>query len=522
MVVLDISVVNIALPSIQRELVFPGSDLVWVVDAYTLALGSLLLFGGRVADLLGRKRTLLAGVALFVVASVVAGTAATPGVLIGARFVQGTGEALASPAALSLVTTLFPSGRGRGRAMAAYAAMGGLGIVLGQVVGGLLIQAGTWRWVFLINLPVGMLLLTASWMVLPEARGPRRRLDLPGTLTGTAALFCLVYATIRAGNDGWTSAPALAWFAIAALLVGAFVVTQLSAAEPMLPRHLFRKRTRVSAYVITALLWGAAYGFTFNATRYVQDVLGFSALQTGMAFLPFGMSLLLAAMVIRKVIGRTGATGPLLIGCAVRITGYLILMTCTIHTTYAWLLLSAFVILGLSTGLSLVTATMWGMDGVGDHDEIGAEDAGIASGVFSAAGQVGGTVGLAAIATLSASVARHHLITWSATHDGAPPVDTIRRALVSGYSAGYAVSAGLSALALIVAATAVYKRRSQRQRVDDGGAVRRWTPLIRRTHPSLLQRLSARLSLSVDFAQPVFDLQLTDAEIAEDLHYPYR
>jgi hypothetical protein len=308
--------------------------------------------------------------------------------------------------------------------------------------------------------------------------------------------------------------PTLAWFAIAALLVGVFVVTQLSAAEPMVPRHLFRKKTRVSAYVITALLWGAAYGFTFNATRYVQDVLGFNALQTGMAFLPFGISLLLAAIAIRKVIVRTGATGPLLLGCAVRIAGFLILMTCTIHTTYGRLLLPAFVILGLATGLSLVTATVWGTDGVGDP--------GMASGVFSAAGQVGGTVGLAAIATLSASVARHELITWSATHAGAPPVDMIRRALVSGYSAGYAVSAGLSALALIVAATAVYERRAQRQHGVVVGAMRRWMPLVRPTHPSLLRRLRARLGTSVDFARPAFDLQLTDAEIAEELHYPYR
>src|SRR5262249_35056956 len=157
----------------------------------------------------------------------------------------------------------------------------------------------------------------------------------------------------------------LVWFAIGGLLVGVFVVTQLSVAESMLPRHLFRQRRRVSAYVITALLWGAAYGFTFNATPYVQDVLGFSAFQTGFAFLTFGISLLLAAIVIRKVIVRTGATGPLVLGCAVRITGFLILMTCTIHTTYGRLLLPAFVILGLATGLSLVTATMWGMDGVG-------------------------------------------------------------------------------------------------------------------------------------------------------------
>jgi EmrB/QacA subfamily drug resistance transporter len=505
MVVLDISVVNIALPSMQRALDFDGADLVWVVDAYTLALGSLLLFGGRVADLLGRKRTLLAGVALFVVSSVVAGTSATPGVLVGARFVQGTGEALASPAALSLVTTLFPGGPARGRAMAAYAAMGGLGIVLGQVVGGLLIEAGSWRWVFLINLPVGILLLAASWKVLPEARGPRRRLDLPGTITGTAALFCLVYATIRAGNDGWTSAPTLAWFATAAALVGAFVVTQLSAAEPMLPHHLFRSRRRLSAYIITALLWAAAYGFTFNATRYVQDVLGFSALQAGLAFLPFGMSLLLAALLVRKVIRHTDASGPLLLGCGVRMAGYLILLTCTIHSSYARLLLPALVILGLSTGLSLVTATIWGMDGVGD--EIPAENSGIASGVFSAAGQVGGTIGLAAIATLSASVARHQLIAWSAAHAAAPPVDTVRQALVSGYGAGYAVCAGLSALALIVAINTATKRRNQHQHIGDGG---------------LLQRLRSRLNFSLDFAQPLPDLQLSDADIAEQLHYPYR
>jgi MFS family permease len=406
--------------------------------------------------------------------------------------------------------------------MAAYAAMGGLGIVLGQVVGGLLIQAGSWRWVFLINLPVGILLLAASWKVLPEARGPRRRLDLPGTITGTAALFCLVYATIRAGNDGWASAPTLAWFAIATLLVGAFVVTQLGAAEPMLPHHLFRSRRRLSAYIITALLWAAAYGFTFNATRFVQDVLGFSALQAGMAFLPFGMSLLLAAVMVRKVILHTDASGPLLLGCAVRIAGYLILLTCTIHTSYARLLLPALVILGLATGLSLVTATIWGMDGVGGHDEIGAENSGIASGVFSAAGQVGGTIGLAAIATLSASVAKHQLIAWSAAHAAAPPVETVRRALVSGYSAGYAVCAGLSALALIVAITTATKRKDQRRRIGDGGVVRRWMPLDRRGDRGPLQRLRSRLTLSVDFAQPLLDLQLSDADIAEQLYYPYR
>jgi hypothetical protein len=327
-------------------------------------------------------------------------------------------------------------------------------------------------------------------------------------MTGTAALFCLVYATIRAGNDGWASAPSLAWFATAAILVGAFVVTQLSAAEPMLPHHPFRNRRRLSAYIITALLWAAAYGFTFNATRYVQDVLGFSALQAGMAFLPFGMSLLLAALMVRKVILHTDPSGPLLLGCAVRMAGYLILLTCTIHTSYARLLLPALVILGFATGLSLVTATIWGMDGVGGHDEIAAEDSGIASGVFSAAGQVGGTIGLAAIATLSASVAKHQLIAWSAAHAATPPVETVRRALVSGYSAGYAVSAGLSGLALIVAIATATKRRYQHQRIGDGSVVRRWMPLVRRSDGS--------------FTKPLLDLQLSDADIAEQLHYPYR
>jgi EmrB/QacA subfamily drug resistance transporter len=440
MATLDVTIVNLALPAIQRDLGLSNAGLAWVIDAYTLAYGGSLLVGGRVGDLVGRRRTLMVGIAVFTLASLVGGFAQDAGVLLAARAGQGIGAAMATPTTLALITTLYPAGPARARAMVAYGAMAGLGITLGLVLGGVLTEAASWRWVFLVNVPIGVLLLATARRALPESTGVRRRVDLLGALVGTAGLTALVYCVIRAGTDGWGDGRSVLALGLAALLLAAFVVVEGRVDEPTLPLGLLRHRVRLGSYLVAALLFACLYPSFFFLSRALQDVLGQPPIEAGLRFLPIGLGVLILAIVTRRVLPATGPRPLVLAGTAAATlaAGALILMDA--GSPYWVLLLPALLGLGAGVGTTFVANAAAAMTGVAEPD------AGVASGLLSTFQAVGGTVGVAALAAVAA-----------ATTDGVPGADP-GAALLSGFSRGFTIAAALALLAFVVAALTSPKR----------------------------------------------------------------
>jgi EmrB/QacA subfamily drug resistance transporter len=440
MATLDVTIVNLALPAIQRDLGLSNAGLAWVIDAYTLAYGGLLLVGGRVGDLAGRRRTLMLGIAVFTLASLVGGFAPDAATLLAARAGQGIGAAMATPTTLALITTLYPSGPARARAMVAYGAMAGLGITLGLVLGGVLTEAASWRWVFLVNVPIGVLLLAAAGRVLPESTGGRRRVDLAGALVGTAGLTALVYGVIRAGTDGWGDGRSVTALGLAALLLAAFVVIESRVDELTLPLRLLRHRVRLGAYLVAGLLFACLYPSFFFLSRALQDVLGLGPIGAGLRFLPIGLGVLVLAIVTRRLLPSAGPRPLVLAGTAAATlaAGGLILMDA--QSSYGALVLPALIGLGAGVGTTFVANAAAAMTDVAEAD------AGVASGLLSTFQAVGGTVGVAALAAVAA-----------ATTEGRPTADA-GAALMSGFSRGFAIAAGLALLAVVAAALTSPKR----------------------------------------------------------------
>ena len=295
MVVLDVTIVNIALPDIQHALSFSSTGLSWVLNAYSLTFGGLLLLGARSGDLFGRRRVFLAGIALFTIASLAGGFTTSSALLLTARAVQGVGAALASPSALALLMLSFREGAERARALALYAAVSIGGSAVGLLAGGMLVEWVSWRWVFFVNVPIGVLLLVLARRELPETSRQRGGIDIPGALTSTLGMGALVYGFVRAASDGWGSAGTETAFAIGVLLLGAFVAIERRAATPITPLRLFASRDRVFSYVARLLLVGGMFGMFFFLTQFLQDVLGYSPLVTGLAFLPLTVALFAAS-----------------------------------------------------------------------------------------------------------------------------------------------------------------------------------------------------------------------------------
>ena len=300
MVVFDATIVNVALPSIQRDLQFSAAGLSWVLTAYTLAFGGLLLLGARSGDLLGRRRVFLAGIALFTVASLAGGFAPTAGTLLAARAVQGIGAAFAAPASLALMTTMFPEGRERLRALALFTAVSVSGGALGLVLGGVLTQSAGWRWVMFVNVPIGLAVLAAGARVLVETPRRRGQFDLPGALGSTLGTGALVYGFISAATDGWTGLRTVAAFVAGVLLLALFVAVELRAEQPITPLRLFADLSRTTANVARGLLFAGMFGMFFFLTQFLQDVLGYSSLKTGFAFLPMPTTV----FVVSQLTGR--------------------------------------------------------------------------------------------------------------------------------------------------------------------------------------------------------------------------
>jgi EmrB/QacA subfamily drug resistance transporter len=399
MVVLDITIVNVALPSIGRALDVAAGDLSWVVTAYVLCSGGLLLVGGRAADVLGRRRTFLAGLLLFTAASLAAGLAPSAGALIAARTVQGVGAALLTPAALSLLTTTY-HGAQRTTALAVWGAVASAGVAVGVVVGGMLTTWLSWEWIFLVNVPVGLVAAALAPRTLPPGDGiqdaGRRALDLPGALTVVGGLVALVYALSGAAEHGWGSARTLGLLALAAALLGAFAAVERAVDRPLLPPALWRVGTLRAGAAMMLGLTGILGGAFFLNSLYLQRVLGWSALETGLAFLPLVVAISLGVHGTSHLVGRMGSRVLVAGGLALTSAGAMLLALAPDDARYAADLLPGFLVFGLGVGLALPAVSITALSRV-DH-----ERAGVASGLMSTAHEVGAALGVAALSAIAA------------------------------------------------------------------------------------------------------------------------
>jgi len=453
MVVLDVTIVNVALPDIQADLGFSADGLQWVVSAYTLLFGGFLLLGGRAADLLGRRRVFVAGLALFGAASLVAGLAPSSGVLIAARAVQGLGGALLSPAALSILTVTFAHGRDRNLAMGIWGGLAGLGGTLGVVAGGVLVDAIGWEWVFFVNVPIAAALVAVSPVFVPESRAERtglRTFDALGAVLGTGGLLALVLGVIRAEPLGWGSAEVIALLAGGVVLLIAFLRTEARSPDPLVPLRLFRLRGMQTSGLALALNGGAFLAMFFLTAIFLQQVRGDSALEAGLHFLPMGFAAVAGAVIASGLVARVGTRTVHQGGALLSVLGLVLLMQVDATSSYWTGVLPGVVLFGL------------GIMGVGVPNQIAAvadvrhDEAGAASGLVSAGYQVGGALGLAIITTLSTSHVESQLAAGASQAD----------ALVEGFHRGLLIAAIFAAVNVLASLPAPQLRPDADQLAD--------------------------------------------------------
>src|SRR6266516_3285550 len=399
MVILDVAIVNVALPSIKSDLNFSQTNLQWVISAYAIMFGGVLLLGGRLADLLGRRRLFIAGLALFAVSSLLCGLAWSEGSLIAFRAVQGLGGALLAPAALSLLMTTFEEGRERNLALGIYGAASGSGAAAGVLLGGLLTSYLSWSWIFFINVPVGIAAALLAPVLLRESRPDlgHRHFDVAGAATVTGGLMLLVYALTRATSDGWTSAPTLAFLAGSAALIASFVAIELRSPWPLLPLRLFGQRTLAAANGSMAIIGAVAFSEFFVLALYLQDVLHYSPMQSGVAFVGFAGTVVVVSNLAQLIVGRIGVRATLTAGFLVSALSVGWLTRLPVEGHYFWDLFPGFVLGGAGMGLSFVPVTIASLAGVQRTD------AGVASGLINTSRQIGGAIGIAAASAIAAS-----------------------------------------------------------------------------------------------------------------------
>jgi EmrB/QacA subfamily drug resistance transporter len=389
MVILDATIVNVALPSIQADLAMSDADLQWVVNAYALTFGGFLLLGGRAGDLMVRKRIFLVGVVVFTVASLLNGLAPSSEALILFRGLQGLGAALIAPAALSIITITFTEGAERTKAMGVWAAIAVGGGAVGLVLGGVLVEAFSWPWIFYVNIPVGIAVFFASMRYVPESRDEHahKSFDLAGAVTVTAGLVALVYGIVKAQEKGWTSLHTGGFFALAIALLAAFVIVERRSTEPLVRLTIFRVPTVRSANVAMFLVASGLFAMFYFNTLYLQRVLGYSALEAGLAFLPFTAGIIIGAGLSQRLVPKLGAREVPLIGMAMAIVGMLLFVRLQPDSTYAMDFLPGVMLTSIGMGLVFVPVTLIATSGV-PHD-----DAGLASGLYNTSQQVGGASG---------------------------------------------------------------------------------------------------------------------------------
>jgi EmrB/QacA subfamily drug resistance transporter len=452
MIILDQTIVNVALPTIQSDLGFSQSSLAWVINAYLIALGGLLLLAGRMGDLLGRKRVFLAGLALFTLASLLCGVSQTEAMLIGARFVQGVGAAMASAVILGMIVTMFPQPREQAMAIGIYSFVASAGASIGLLAGGLITQAINWHWIFFVNLPIGVAAAVLAVRLLEDDRGLGlgEGADVAGATLVTAALMLGVYTIVGTVDHGWGSAHTLGFGVAALALLAGFVARQATASRPLVPLRIFRSRNVSGANVVQALMVAGMFGMFFMGTLYLQRVLGYDAVQTGAAFLPVSVGIgVLSLGFSARLITRLGARAVLLPGLVALVAGLVLLTGAPVGGDYVTDLLPALVLLGVGAGIAFPALVTLAMSGATPADS------GLASGLVNTTQQVGGALGLAVLATLSTSRSNHLLA------DG----ESAASALTGGYHLAFAIGAGLVVAAIVVAALVLRSERVALQEV---------------------------------------------------------
>jgi len=474
MVILDATIVNVALPDIQRALGFSGSGLEWVVNAYALTFGGLLLLGGRAGDILGRRRVFIAGVILFAAASLLGGFATSQAWLLGARALQGVGGAIVAPAALSLVATTFPEGRPRNRAMAVYAAMSIAGAAVGLIAGGLLTTYLSWRWVFFVNVPIGIAVALAAPRALGDSEPHPGRFDLPGAITSTLGLAALVYglsnaATSPNGVAHWHDSKVVVSLAAAVVLLVSFVVIEARSRHALMPLRILRNRNRSGAYLIMLCVGTAMFGMFFFLTLFVQNVWGYSALKTGVAYLPMVGVIMLMAGVSSQLVPRIGARPLLLAGSLIGAGGMFWLAQINEQSTYVGGLLGPMMVTAAGLGMLFMPLTLVALSKVQDRD------AGLASSLLNTGQQVGGSIGLALLGTVAWTVVANSIhaqvkaAAAAAAKAGQPihaaagghlPAAIYDHALSVGFSRGFLVSSAIALLGFLVTVVMIRVKRS--------------------------------------------------------------
>ena len=440
MVVLDVAIVNVALPSIKVDLGFSQSDLQWVISAYALVFGGFLLLGGRAADMLGRRRIFLAGIVVFTVASLLAGLAWSEASLIGARAVQGLGAAIITPAALSILSTTFAEGRERNIALGAWGAVGGFGAVAGVLLGGVLTDALSWEWIFFVNVPVGIVGFALAPFLLQESRDARvQRFDLPGAVLVTSGLSSLVYAMTQAGQHGWLAAETLAVFGASVALVVSFVGWELRHPDPLMRFGILKTRTVSGANVAGFIMGTALFSMFLMLTLYMQQVLGYSAMKTGVAYLAVAGTAIIWSAVAAQLVTRVGVKPVLVVGMTMLTAGLLYFTQVSVGGSYLGDLMPGFLIIGVGIGFSFVPISIAALAGVTPSE------AGLASGLINTSQQIGGALGIAALSTIATSRTEDSVVSGSAL-----PV-----ALVDGFSSAFLVGAVVAALGVVAALTLI-------------------------------------------------------------------
>jgi len=398
MVILDATIVNVALPSIQRDLGLGEANLQWIVNAYALVFGGFLLLGGRAGDLLGRKRLFLIGLVIFTVASLLNGLSVSSGMLIGSRALQGLGAALISPAALSIISTTFSEGAERARALGVWAAIAIGGSAVGLVLGGFLTESFSWPWIFYVNVPVGVVAFVLSMLLVPESRDVHaaRGFDVAGAVTVTGGLMALVYAIVKAETAGWTAGTTVAFFALAAILLVTFVLIELRSSAPLVRLSIFRVRSLTTANLVMFLVAAGMFAMFFFNTLYIQRVLGFGPLKAGLAFLPFTAGIMVSAGIASQFAPRIGVRPVASAGMLLSAGGMLLLARLPVDGSYAVDLLPAILLTSLGMGAVFMPLTLVATTGLDDQDQ------GLASGLFNTSQQIGGALGLAILSTIAA------------------------------------------------------------------------------------------------------------------------
>ncbi|MFZ4191526.1 MFS transporter [Streptomyces pseudogriseolus] len=477
MVVLDITIVNIALPHIQRSLDFSTASLSWVVNAYTLTFGGLLLLGGRAGDILGRRRVFVFGVLLFVLASLLGGLAQNAGQLLAARALQGVGGAIASPTSLALISTTFREGPERNRAFGVFAAVSAGGGAIGLLAGGILVEWLNWRWVLFVNVPIGLLIALATPRYIKESERHPGRFDVTGALTSTVGMVLLVYGFIRAAQDGWRDTLTLVSFAAAVVVLVAFVLLERRSPQPITPLHMFADRNRAGTYGIMLFLAAALFGMFFFLTLFVQNVLGFSPLEAGLAFLPVSAVIAVSAGMTSRFLPVYGPKPFMVAGGLFAAAGLAWLTLTDVHSTYAGSVLGPMLVFSFGMGMEFVSLTLMALSNVP------VRETGAASGLLNATQQVGGSLGLSILVTMYGTASRNEaekqvpLFLQQATpaqrmefqRTGELPGRWGAEVLTSGVTAAFIAAAVSAGLAALVAVVAMQVRPWDLERLPGGG-----------------------------------------------------